>query len=350
MSYKVSSSEQTRKKASDTETKALLYLMNFHPDSEQINYFVIDFFNDVTGMDTHCNKLWDIQSKGINSTAKALGKELVTLYKNYCSSLHFQTYILFVSGVGKKVRINNFLNDFSIDNITDTSLTSLKDGLIEECYKRSYINHKDISQPKIDKFLKYVHFVICDKEPAEYIDKIIKLNTSVLKDTNILNIIFNEIRDRQSSKKNSKVEGITIATPDDALYYSRHLTAHEIKLMVLTRIISSYLTASNITPLFFLPIISKFTDENRKDELNTCRNEIYSMLYDNNNAQHYWAFLEAIYYNIGLLDLENINETTIINELYNNIDKNIISKCHHLTILSAKYFISLVLEGFINDN
>ena len=43
MSYLVQSSEQLRKKASDTETKALLYLMNFREDSDEIHYFVKDY-------------------------------------------------------------------------------------------------------------------------------------------------------------------------------------------------------------------------------------------------------------------------------------------------------------------
>ena len=51
MSYTVKSSERLRKSGSEAETKALLYLMNFRPDSDDIYYFVVDFFNDLTGMD-----------------------------------------------------------------------------------------------------------------------------------------------------------------------------------------------------------------------------------------------------------------------------------------------------------
>lgn len=44
MSYTVKSSERLRKSGSEAETKALLYLMNFRPDSDDIYYFVVDFF------------------------------------------------------------------------------------------------------------------------------------------------------------------------------------------------------------------------------------------------------------------------------------------------------------------
>ena len=68
MSYTVKSSEKTRKSGAETETKALLYLMNLRKDSEEIYYFIVDFFNDLTGMDAFSDKLWDIQSKGANSS------------------------------------------------------------------------------------------------------------------------------------------------------------------------------------------------------------------------------------------------------------------------------------------
>lgn len=63
MPYKVQSSEKLRKSGADFETKAMLYLLNFREDSSQINYFVVDFFNDITGMDRMARKLWDVQSK-----------------------------------------------------------------------------------------------------------------------------------------------------------------------------------------------------------------------------------------------------------------------------------------------
>ena len=46
MAYTVKSSERLRPSAADTETKALLYLMNFRDDSDEIFFFVVDFFND----------------------------------------------------------------------------------------------------------------------------------------------------------------------------------------------------------------------------------------------------------------------------------------------------------------
>ena len=105
MSYTVKSSEKLRKSGSEAETKALLYLMNFRPDSDDIYYFVVDFFNDLTGMDSMASRLWDVQSKGAHHVSpKTIGKELVTLFKNFMSPLTFEAYILFIGSVTGTLR------------------------------------------------------------------------------------------------------------------------------------------------------------------------------------------------------------------------------------------------------
>lgn len=70
MPYKVQSSEKLRKSGADFETKAMLYLLNFREDSSQINYFVVDFFNDITGMDRMARKLWDVDGVNLLSVSE----------------------------------------------------------------------------------------------------------------------------------------------------------------------------------------------------------------------------------------------------------------------------------------
>lgn len=66
MAYTVRSSERLRPSAADTETKALLYLMNLREDSEEIYYFVVDFFNDLTGMTKMSDNYGICNLKGTN--------------------------------------------------------------------------------------------------------------------------------------------------------------------------------------------------------------------------------------------------------------------------------------------
>lgn len=155
MSYTVRSSERTRSSGAEHETKALLYLMNFRSDSNEIHYFVVDFFNDLTGMDRFAESLWDVQSKGAkNNSPAAIGKELVTLFKNYLSDIDFKEYILFLGGVSSTVRVDDTLDIFDLSNVNFSALSKLKEGLKKEAKEKTYINDYDITDSNIDDFLK----------------------------------------------------------------------------------------------------------------------------------------------------------------------------------------------------
>ena len=213
MSYTVKSSERLRKSGSEAETKALLYLMNFRPDSDDIYYFVVDFFNDLTGMDNMASRLWDVQSKGAHHVSpKAIGKELVTLFKNYMSPLTFEAYILFIGSVTGSLRKDSSLTTFGIENVKDAAIEQIKLGLHEEGSAKEYIDSTDLTDENINGFLRKVFFVIDDgKKPSEYVKAIIRQHPNIIPEEKILNAIFNEIRDKQASKKNiSSVEGIVI--------------------------------------------------------------------------------------------------------------------------------------------
>lgn len=90
MPYKVQSSEKLRKIGADFETKAMLYLLNFRQDSSEINYFIVDFFNDITGMDRMGRKLWDVQSKAPKAEVqKRLGENWLPCIKTMLAVFNF---------------------------------------------------------------------------------------------------------------------------------------------------------------------------------------------------------------------------------------------------------------------
>ena len=166
MSYTVRSSEKLRKSGSEAETKALLYLMNFRMDSDKIYYFVVDFFNDLTGMDSMASKLWDMQSKGAHNVGpNAIGKELVTLFKNYMSELSFEAYILFVGSVTGSLRKDSSIDIFGRSNIKESAIELIKNGLVEEGKDKEYIDNgiRMINQPmtirKEEQYGKYVSLI-----------------------------------------------------------------------------------------------------------------------------------------------------------------------------------------------
>lgn len=339
MSYEVRSSEKLRKSCADSETKALLYLMNYREDSTKIHFFVVDFFNDITGMDSAARKLWDVQSKASKkSSAKTIGRALVTLYKNYVSDLQFVEYIIFLGDVPNTFRKDSTQSVFTINNITDSALKSIKAGLVDECNKKEYISNSEIVDDKIERFLNVVWFVIDDKKPEDYIRKIIEKYPAITPSSMDLRSIFNEIRNKQSEKKNTLVEGAIIDNADEVLSYGRHLTTNEIRLLVIQRILNTNLLSDGV-PLPFLEIYSKFPGEGAKDMLDKCKASLCRALFNKSAAQGFWSLFEKIY----SLIIKNPKET--IDYIYNEIDDEIIEQCPDFDALSIKYFIAKTKEG-----
>ena len=343
MSYTVKSSEKLRKSSAEVETKALLFLMNFRNDSNDIYYFVIDFFNDLTGMDNMATRLWDLQSKGEHNVGpKVIGRELITLFKNYMSELSFEAYILFMSSVSGAFRIDPALTVFGIENVKDTAIKLMEIGLIEEGKKKSYINDADLTETNIEDFFKSVVFVLDDdKEPREYVRAIIKQHPNIIPEDKVLDAIFNEIRDKQSSKKNiSVVEGVVIETTDEALNYCRHLTNNEIRMMTLQRIISRDPLNHGI-PVSFVPIYASWPPEIQREMLEDCQGSLCRALFNRNAADGFWSLFEHTYQ----LIVDYPEET--VQQLFGRLHAlpNCVSCCPDFDVISLKYFISLVKDG-----
>lgn len=345
MPYTVQSSERTRKSGAEYETKALLYLMNFRDDSDEIHFFVVDFFNDLTGMDRFADNLWDVQSKGAkNNSPAAIGKELVTLFKNYLSDLDFKHLILFLGGVSSTVRVNNKLDIFSISDLTMPALEKLKEGLKSEAKAKTYIDDSDITDDNIDRFLAKVLFVVDNKTPEEYVKAIIKNHPAIIPEKQILRAIFNEIRNAQSELKNTSVEGVVIQTTDEVFRYCRHLTNNEIRLMTLNRIINRNPVEKNSVPPSFIPIYSSWVPEKQRDMLDQCVQTLCKALFNKNAASAFWGLFENIYSVI----IEN--PTYDVQSVYQAIDIDKRNASPDFDVLSLKYFISVVKDGIQNEN
>ena len=345
MSYTVSSSEQTRKSCAEGETKALLYLMNFREDSNEIYYFVVDFFNDLTGMDRYANKLWDVQSKAAkNNGPKLIGKELVTLFKNYLSKFNFDYYILFMGSVAKCVLNNVNSYEFKINDVNSSCRQKIIEGLKEESKQKSYIDNADITDKKIAEFLDKVIFISDDKSPFEYIQALVSNYPKIAAKESVCNEIFNELRDLQSAKKNkNSVEGETIERIDQVLNYHRHITSNQIRLLVLQRLINRDPLGKGV-PEHFVSIYCKCPPEDRSDFLEECQQSLCRALFNNSLAENYWALFEKIYQ----LILSNPNDD--IEQIYDGIELSVKNGCSDLDVHSLKYFIAIIKDVLKNDN
>lgn len=344
MPYTVRSSERTRSSSAEYETKALLYLMNLRSDSNDIHYFVVDFFNDLTGMDRFAESLWDVQSKGAkNNSPAAIGKELVTLFKNYLSDIEFKEYILFLGGVSSTVREDDTIDIFDLSNVKSSALPKLKEGLKNEAEEKTYINNSDVTDSNINEFLKKVTFVVDNNSPSEYVKAIIMDHPGIIPEEKILKAIFNEIRNAQSDLKNTVVEGVVIQTTDEVLRYCRHLTNSEIRLLTLNRIINRNPVEKNSIPPSFLSIYSSWVPEKQREMLDDCVQTLCKALFNKNAASEFWNLFENIY----SLIIENPAYT--VQDIYRSLDTQIRNASPDFDAVSLKYFISVVKDGIQND-
>lgn len=339
MPYTVTASERNNHSASTQETKALLYLTSFRQDSDDIFYYVIDFFNDVTGVDRAGSRAWDIQSKAShNLSQSATGQYLVTLYKNYLSEFNFTSYILFVGGFSSSILNDTSLLEFDINNFTNSAQIKIFKALKQEALSRTYINHELVNDESLKDFLSKVTFVIANEEKAAYIRKIIKVNPDILPNDAYLNHIFDEIRKNQMDKKNIRTEGVTITVLDEFENYKKYMTNSEVKMMVLSRLIHKN-GIKNLIPLSFLSILEGYDELEKREIITDCQNAMYRVMFDINNCAAYWDLFADIYKNIRSYPAYDIND------IYRLLEINKINRVQFLDIKSTKFFIALVKEG-----
>jgi len=340
MAYVVQSSERVKGIGAEYETKAMLYLMNCREDSYQIDFFAIDFYNDVTGLSEQADKAWDVQSKGTKSGGpKEVGKELVTLFKNFMSDLEFDYLILFLATVPATLRKDDTLSVFGIDNVSERAYKSLRNGLIEECRNKTYIENQWLTDDNIDAFLKQVTFVIDEKRKADYIREIIRVNPKYIPEDSILDGIFNKIRDAQSVKKNnSSVEGEVVSHLRDVLYYDRFFRVREIRLMVLNSFINHDVMNTS-PPQSFYKLIHRFDGIKQKELIEDCKLRIATMLYDKTCTEIFWELLNLIYETIDK------NKCWDVDQVFAIISNEESVKKTRLDALTVQYLISVMKEA-----
>lgn len=164
--YKFLYTERNNEKATEFETKSLLYLLSMREDSNEIDTFLIDCFNDVTGTNKNFNKLWDIQSKGVKSlNSKKIGKALITLFENYKSNINFDFYILFFPQINSIYFINDNQTVFGIENFKENHIQKIMEKnfwIFGEQY------HLVTADKNFEKALEYEYVLYGKKSKEKY--------------------------------------------------------------------------------------------------------------------------------------------------------------------------------------
>lgn len=347
--YKFLYTERTNEKATEFETKSLLYLFSMREDSKEIDTFIIDCFNDVTGINKDCDKLWDVQSKGVKSlNPTKIGESLITLFENYMSEIKFDFYILFFPKLKDIYFIDNDLPVFRIDNFKDNYIQKIIEGLGNEFIKRNYLNLDSNVRLNINQFLKEVNFVIADTSKSKYVKNIMSLKKEFEKDDEFFNNIFNEIRDKQSVLKNISIHNKEIKNIKEVLGFNKHLNKKDIEMLIINRIVGMDIFKNKGIPIEFYPIIKG------KD-----KDVVSNIIYSNENNKGKTLVIQSILYAIGNDSIfpsgfDSNNYYFFVEILINNKVYKFLRKKNTIVILGENLYrvcdSITEFKHFINDN
>lgn len=338
--YTFKNTERNNKKASEFETKSMLYLLGMRDDSNEIETITIDCFNDVTGVCNKFEKMWDVQSKNHTTLPPSkIGESLLTLYSNYISDFDFFEYILFIPKLNRNYLIKKEKNIYNYSNFTDKVQQGIKSKLINKLKIHSVSDE----EMQLNKFLDKVFFVEDVNTAAEYIKRISKFKKHSAVPVDIYDNIFNEIRDRQTILKNSYIENKIINHPRDVLLFNRHITKLDISTLIINRLVGIDIFSAKGVPMPFINLLIGYVEEKRKDIIQDCNSNLSRCFFDKNGCQKFWSVSECI---VNIVRYGERNVDNIFSELVKKI------KIHgpYLNELTLKYLISLILSGMNDDN
>ena len=335
MNYTFKNTEINNKKASDFETKSLLYLIS---RKKEIEYVTFDCFNDVSGVNKNHDKIWDVQSKNEKSlTPKKIGKYLFTLFDNYISTFSFHEFIFFAPILNETYKINSKLNIYNLDNIEDKTLKRILKGLTEEVQrvKGTSVDYFE----KIETFFEKVFIVEDNSTENEYIKSVTKFNKIGIKSDDFYTSVFTDLRNIQSAKKNTYIENEIISEIRDVLSFNRHLTTKDIEILIISRIIGVEIFNYSSIPITFFPIIKSFDHEEIKDILEECNSNLSRAFFNKNSNKVFWNVCEKI------ISFLNVNKSNDVEFVFSETFKDYTFRISYLKDFTIKYLISIIIEG-----
>ncbi|MCO7222730.1 hypothetical protein [Pleionea sp. CnH1-48] len=340
--YEFTNTEINNKKASEFETKSLLYLIGMRADSKEIEILTVDCFNDITGANESFSKLWDVQSKNHKYLPPSrIGESLLTLYKNFISSFDFAEYILFIPKLKRDYLIDPSLNVYGYSNIHEKQRKGIERYLIKELSDKK---EKSVRPALLDDFFDEVVFVEDNKKISTYIKKIARFKNKRLVTEELYESIFNDIRDAQSVLKNSYIENEEIEHPSEVLKFNRHITKKQINTLLISRLVGVEVFSFSGVPTPFLPVVKNLDIEDVKDLLQDCNENLSRAFFDKNGCANFWKISEFIIQHV------KGNGDDDVNTVYDALLSSVKVTTNYLTKDTILYMISLILTGVENES
>lgn len=343
MGYTFSNTEKTKKKGSEYETFAALFMLGLYPQKNKMQYILIDSFNDVSTATANISEIYDIQSKGYKKVFQGeIGSFLYTLYKNYQTDFPFKEFILFLETINPEYLVND-LRIFDFSNFIKSDADKIKKGLHKEIERREKVVINDEIKKDIETFLGRVIFVINQTSKEEAVKNLLPINVKKTFPDLFYISIFDEIRDIQSSLKNINIESETIINSEEVLKFNKHITKKELDTLLINRVVGVGLFQDNI-PFSFFKYIDK---NNRTDEIEdtvlNCNKELSLMFFNKNNKKNVWKLCFKI------VEVINNNPNSNYEDIFKLLPEEMYLNAN-ISKDSTIYLISRIQDGRKNGN
>ncbi|CAA0079574.1 Uncharacterised protein [BD1-7 clade bacterium] len=341
--YVFRNTERTNQKASEYETKSLLYLIGQSRSRNEISLAAIDCFNDVTGIDEDGKKLWDVQSKGeAKLTPRKIGKYLVTLFDNYQSNLCFFEYIFFMPRLNGRYLEAHDKHTYKVSAFKKDQAVKVHEGLVTELERQG----KSYSDHEVDNFLGIVILVEDRKNTATYVKDIVRFRHQGDKDKKFYEEIFREIRNLQSAKKNSLVEGMTVVEPLDVLEFDRHIQVGDLKMLVINRFVGVDLFDQKMMPPSFLEVIKdqSYDLQDLQDIILESKSQIGKAFFDKNQKKEFWNIFEHI------ISCLRSNPDIPLPKIIETLSINILHRLSHLDEKGILFLSAMIKDGLASES
>ena len=191
-------------------------------------------------------------------------------------------------------------------------------------------------------FLSKLCFVEDNKRVSTYIKNISRFKNKKSIPEEIYERIFLEIRNAQASLKNSCIENEKIRHPSELLKFNRHITKTEINTLLISRLVGIDVFSFPGIPLSFFDVLIGKDEEERKDLLQECNENLSRAFFDKNGCKEFWKVTEK------LMNILKEKPGDSVFDVYSNLTLVVNVKTEYLTKETLLYMISLVKAGLAN--
>ncbi len=199
-------------------------------------------------------------------------------------------------------------------------------------------NSIDYSQ-QIEEFTKKVFIVEDNNTENEYIKSVTKFKKTNIKSDDFYNSVFTDLRNIQTTKKNSYIENETISEIRDVLNFNRHLTTTDVETLIISRIIGIEIFNYYSIPIYFFHLIKDYNTEDVKDIIQECNSNLSRAFFNKNSNQIFWNICEKI------ITFLNKNDSKDVNYIFDQAFSKYTFRILYLKDLTIKYLISIIIEG-----